>query len=75
MSLALPSSCCCVVAPVGQSQKYPLRLNGTIGEGGTRQTIDDARLLVLAPGHHHHISQRLRREVPRLRRGLLGLYD
>lgn len=37
--------------PAGQSRKYLLRLNGTIGEGGTRQTIDKARLVLPPPGH------------------------
>lgn len=37
--------------PAGQSRKYLLRFNGTIGEGGTRQTIDKVRLVLPPPGH------------------------
>jgi hypothetical protein len=36
---------------VGQSRKYLLRLNGRFGKGGTRQIIDNARLLLISPGH------------------------
>jgi hypothetical protein len=29
------------------------RLNGTIGEGGTRQAIENCKESDAAPGHHH----------------------
>lgn len=36
---------------VGQSQKDLLRFNGTLGDGGTRQAIDQPRQCRPSPGH------------------------
>ena len=37
---------------MGQSQKYTLEFNGTFGNSGTRQAIEQARLCHPLHGHH-----------------------
>jgi hypothetical protein len=47
---------------VGLSRKYLLKLNGTFGNGGTRQDIENSKKFSPSPGHQAHKKSLIAKE-------------